>query len=155
MITSNTKYPFGGKVATVETKSFNCMISTAKDGIFKNWDRFASGRETDAGFSTRVTAQVARADGTATAGACGRGRRLDVRLDHIAVTQSAQLGAGVAGWWESNSSFMIGKPADRLILNDPAPVPWPAWTWSPCLTGFRPRCRSRRKRWRCPFSWTR
>jgi hypothetical protein len=35
MITSNTKYPFGGKVATVETKSFNCMVSTAKDGLFK------------------------------------------------------------------------------------------------------------------------
>jgi hypothetical protein len=43
MITSNTRYPFGGKVATVETKSFNCMISSAKDGLFKKqsivfWD---------------------------------------------------------------------------------------------------------------------
>ena len=35
MITSNTKYAFGGKVATVETPSFCCMISTAKEGIFK------------------------------------------------------------------------------------------------------------------------
>jgi hypothetical protein len=35
MITSNTCYPFGGKVATVETPSFNCMISTAKEGIFQ------------------------------------------------------------------------------------------------------------------------
>lgn len=35
MITSNTRYPFGGKVATVETPSFNCMISTAKEGIFQ------------------------------------------------------------------------------------------------------------------------
>ena len=35
MITSNTKYPFGGKIATVEKKSFNCMISTAKEGFFK------------------------------------------------------------------------------------------------------------------------
>jgi len=35
MITSNTKYPFGGKVATVATPSFCCMISTAKEGIFK------------------------------------------------------------------------------------------------------------------------
>ena len=43
MITSNTKYSFGGKVATLETKSFNCMISTAKDGWFRKqsmifWD---------------------------------------------------------------------------------------------------------------------
>jgi hypothetical protein len=35
MITSNTRYPFGGKVATVETPSFNCMISTAKEGVFQ------------------------------------------------------------------------------------------------------------------------
>ncbi len=35
MITSNTKYRFGGKVATVETPSFCCMISTAKEGLFK------------------------------------------------------------------------------------------------------------------------
>jgi hypothetical protein len=35
MITSNTQYLFGGKVATVETPSFCCMISTAKEGIFR------------------------------------------------------------------------------------------------------------------------
>ena len=35
MITSNKNYPFGGKVATVETPSFRCMVSTAKEGIFK------------------------------------------------------------------------------------------------------------------------
>ena len=35
MITSNTKYSFGGKVSTVETNSFKCLISTAKDGLFK------------------------------------------------------------------------------------------------------------------------
>ena len=35
MITSNTKYSFGGKVSTVETISFKCLISTAKDGLFK------------------------------------------------------------------------------------------------------------------------
>ena len=35
MITSNTKYPFGGKVATVETPAFCCMISTAKEGFFQ------------------------------------------------------------------------------------------------------------------------
>lgn len=35
MITSNTKYSFGGKVSTVETVSFKCMISTAKEGLFK------------------------------------------------------------------------------------------------------------------------
>ena len=35
MITSNTKYTFGGKVSTVETTSFKCMISTAKEGFFK------------------------------------------------------------------------------------------------------------------------
>jgi hypothetical protein len=35
MITSNTNYAFGGKVSTVETISFNCMISTAKEGLFK------------------------------------------------------------------------------------------------------------------------
>jgi hypothetical protein len=36
MITSNTEKPFGGKVATIETPSFSCFISTAKDGFFKN-----------------------------------------------------------------------------------------------------------------------
>jgi len=35
MITSNTNYPFGGKVAVVETPSFCCMISTAKEGVFQ------------------------------------------------------------------------------------------------------------------------
>ena len=35
MITSNTFYPFGGKVATLETPSFICMVSTAKEGFFQ------------------------------------------------------------------------------------------------------------------------
>jgi hypothetical protein len=35
LITSHTFYPFGGKVATVETPAFNCVVSTAKDGLFK------------------------------------------------------------------------------------------------------------------------
>jgi hypothetical protein len=35
MITSSKFYPFGGKVSTVETPAFSCMISTAKDGFFK------------------------------------------------------------------------------------------------------------------------
>jgi hypothetical protein len=35
MITSNSKYLFGGKVATVETPSFKCCISTAKEGLFQ------------------------------------------------------------------------------------------------------------------------
>jgi hypothetical protein len=35
MITSNTRKPFGGKVATIETPSFSCFISTAKEGLFK------------------------------------------------------------------------------------------------------------------------
>jgi hypothetical protein len=35
MITSNKNYPFGGKVATIETPAFRCMISTAKEGFFK------------------------------------------------------------------------------------------------------------------------
>lgn len=35
MITSNSRYPFGGKVTTIQTPSLNSMISTAKDGIFK------------------------------------------------------------------------------------------------------------------------
>jgi hypothetical protein len=51
MITSNTKYPFGGKVATVETKSFNCMISTAKEGIFKKQSIIFS--DISAGMSSR------------------------------------------------------------------------------------------------------
>lgn len=35
MTTSSKFYPFGGKVSTVETPAFNCVISTAKDGLFK------------------------------------------------------------------------------------------------------------------------
>jgi len=35
MITSNTKKLFGGKVATIETPSFSCFVSTAKDGLFQ------------------------------------------------------------------------------------------------------------------------
>jgi len=35
MITSNMRYPFGKKLAMVETPSFNCMIKTAKDGLFR------------------------------------------------------------------------------------------------------------------------
>lgn len=35
MITSNMRYPFGRKLAMVETPSFNCLIKTAKDGLFR------------------------------------------------------------------------------------------------------------------------
>lgn len=35
LITSNTKKPFGGKVADIRTPSFTCFVSTAKDGLFK------------------------------------------------------------------------------------------------------------------------
>lgn len=35
MITSNTRHHFGAKAATVETPSFSCLISTAKEGLFK------------------------------------------------------------------------------------------------------------------------
>ena len=35
MIVSNTKYPFGTKVATIHTEMFKCMVSTAKEGFFK------------------------------------------------------------------------------------------------------------------------
>jgi hypothetical protein len=54
MITSNTKKSFGGKVATIETPSFSCFISTAKDGFFQKqsmviWD-------TSEGFSNRQLA---------------------------------------------------------------------------------------------------
>jgi len=54
MITSNTKKPFGGKVATVETPFFSCFISTAKGGFFQKqsmviWD-------TSGGFSNRQLA---------------------------------------------------------------------------------------------------
>lgn len=34
MIISNIKYPFGRRLAIVETPSFNCMIKTAKEGLF-------------------------------------------------------------------------------------------------------------------------
>lgn len=34
MIISNIRYPFGRKLAIVETPSFNCMIRTAKEGLF-------------------------------------------------------------------------------------------------------------------------
>ena len=34
MITSNIRYPFGRKVAMLETPSFNCMIKTSKDSLF-------------------------------------------------------------------------------------------------------------------------
>lgn len=54
MITSNTKKPFGGKVATIETPSFSCFVSTAKGGFFQKqsmviWD-------TTGGFSNRQLA---------------------------------------------------------------------------------------------------
>lgn len=35
MITSNMRYPFGRKLAMVETPSFSCIIKTAKDGLFR------------------------------------------------------------------------------------------------------------------------
>jgi hypothetical protein len=43
MITSNTYHFPKGKVATIKTESFKCMISTAKEGLFKKqsmifWD---------------------------------------------------------------------------------------------------------------------
>ena len=42
MITSNTSYSFGGKIAIVETQSFICMISTAKEGfLLKQSTRFS------------------------------------------------------------------------------------------------------------------
>jgi len=41
--TYNSKYALGEKITTIETKSFNCMINTAKEGLFKKqsmifWD---------------------------------------------------------------------------------------------------------------------
>jgi hypothetical protein len=51
MITSNTKYPFGGKVATIETPSFNCMVSTAKEGLLKKQSMMFS--EFSGGMSSR------------------------------------------------------------------------------------------------------
>ena len=35
MVTSNVRYQFGRRVATVATASFSVMISTAKDGLLK------------------------------------------------------------------------------------------------------------------------
>ncbi len=35
MVTSNVRYQFGRRVATVATASFSCMINTAKDGLLK------------------------------------------------------------------------------------------------------------------------
>ena len=54
MITSSIKKPFGGKVSTIETPSFSCFVSTAKDGFFRKqsmviWD-------TTSGFSSRQIA---------------------------------------------------------------------------------------------------
>ena len=54
MITSSTKKPLGGKVSTVETPSFSCYVSTAKDGFFRKqsmviWD-------TTSGFANRQVA---------------------------------------------------------------------------------------------------
>ncbi len=54
MITSNTSKPFGGKVATLETPSFSCFVSTAKSGFFEKqsmviWD-------TTSGFENRQLA---------------------------------------------------------------------------------------------------
>lgn len=54
MITSNTKKPFGGKVATIETPSFSCFISTAKDGFFKKQSMVIF--DTTGGFSNRQVA---------------------------------------------------------------------------------------------------
>ena len=34
MITSNMRYPFGRKVAMVETSSFNCIVKTSKESLF-------------------------------------------------------------------------------------------------------------------------
>jgi hypothetical protein len=54
MITSNTKKPFGGKVATIETPSFSCFISTAKDGFFQKQSMVIF--DTTDGFSNRRVA---------------------------------------------------------------------------------------------------
>jgi len=54
MITSNTKKPFGGKVATLETPSFSCFVSTAKDGLFRNQSMVIF--DTTGGFSNRKVA---------------------------------------------------------------------------------------------------
>jgi len=54
MITSNTAKPFGGKVATIETPSFSCFVSTAKDGFFKKQSMVIF--DTSDGFSNRQLA---------------------------------------------------------------------------------------------------
>ena len=54
MITSNTAKPFGGKVATIETPSFSCFVSTAKDGFFKKQSMVIF--DTTEGFSNRQVA---------------------------------------------------------------------------------------------------
>lgn len=54
MITSNTKKPFGGKVATIETPSFSCFVSTAKDGFFQKQSMVIF--DTTRGFSNRQLA---------------------------------------------------------------------------------------------------
>ena len=51
MITSNTKKLFGGKVAKIETPSFACFISTAKDGFFHKQSMVIF--DTTEGFSNR------------------------------------------------------------------------------------------------------
>lgn len=54
MITSNTKKPFGGKVATIETPTFSCFISTAKEGFFQKQSMLIY--DTTSGFSNRQLA---------------------------------------------------------------------------------------------------
>lgn len=54
MITSNTTKAFGGKVATIETPSFSCFVSTAKEGFFKKQSLVVF--DTTNGFSNRQVA---------------------------------------------------------------------------------------------------
>lgn len=54
MITSNTTKHFGGKVATIETPSFSCFVSTAKDGFFKKQSKVIF--DTTNGFPNRQIA---------------------------------------------------------------------------------------------------
>jgi len=54
MISSNTKKHFGGKVATIETPTFSCFVSTAKDGFFKKQSLVIF--DTTKGFSNRQLA---------------------------------------------------------------------------------------------------
>ncbi len=35
MIVQNEQYPFGTRITKLETSSFNCMVSTAKEGVLK------------------------------------------------------------------------------------------------------------------------